>query len=156
MPFNSKEKLKVYLNKNKSHIKELQRARARRWQEKNKQKAILQREEWSLKNKEKMDDYKKEWSKKNKDKRATWEANRRALKFRATIYLNVEAKEQIADLYKRAQVKTRDTGIRWHVDHIMPLTKGGLHKPTNLQVVPGSWNMAKGNRNCDTYTGDKL
>ena len=44
MPFNSKEKLKVYLDKNKSHIKELQRARARRWQEKNKQKASLQRE----------------------------------------------------------------------------------------------------------------
>ena len=56
MPFNSKEKLKVYLNKNKSHIKELQRARARRWQEKNKQKASLQREVWSLKNKEKMEE----------------------------------------------------------------------------------------------------
>ena len=151
MPFNSKEKLKVYLNKNKSHIKELQRARARRWQEKNKQKAILQREEWSLKNKEKMDDYKKEWSKKNKDKRATWEANRRALKFRATIYLTKEAKQQIEDMYKLAQVKTKNTGMKWHVDHIVPLTKSGLHKPTNLQVVPAIWNILKSNRNCDVY-----
>ena len=156
MPYSTKEKLNAYRIKNKSHIKELQIVRAKRWQEKNKQKASLQREEWSLRNKEKMDGYKKEWSKKNKDKRATWEANRRALKFKATIYLNKEAKEQIAELYKRAQVKTKETGYQWHVDHIMPLTIGGLHKPTNLQVVPARWNISKGNRNCDTYTGDKL
>jgi len=151
MPFNTEEKLKAYLEKNKAHIKKLQTVRAKKWQEKNKQKASLQREEWNLKNKEKMDGYKKEWSKKNKDKRTTWEANRRALKFRATIRLTELDKFVIDEMYNLAQTRTEQIGFDWHVDHIKPLTKGGLHKPTNLQVVPGSWNLAKGNRSEDKW-----
>ena len=151
MPFNTKEKLKAYLEKNKDHIKQLHVARAKRWQEKNKQKASLQRKEWSLKNKEKMDGYKKEWSKKNKDKRTTWEANRRALKFRATIRLTELDKFVVNEMYNLAQTRTEQTRFDWHVDHIKPLTKGGLHKPTNLQVVPARWNISKGNRNSDVY-----
>ena len=109
MPFNTKEKLKAYLEKNKDHIKQLHVARAKRWQEKNKQKASLQRKEWSLKNKEKMDGYKKEWSKKNKDKRTTWEANRRALKFRATIRLTELDKFVVNEMYNLAQTRTEQT-----------------------------------------------
>jgi hypothetical protein len=33
MPYNSKEKLRLYLEKNKEHIKQLHVVRARRWQE---------------------------------------------------------------------------------------------------------------------------
>jgi len=151
MPYNSKEKLRAYLEKNKDHIRQLHVARARRWQEKNKVKAARLKRKWDLNNKEKAQKAKKEWACRNKSKRATWEAHRRALKFRATIYLTKEAKQQIEDMYKLAQVKTKNTGIKWHVDHIVPLTKSGLHKPTNLQVVPAIWNILKSNRNCDVY-----
>ena len=54
-------------------------------------------------------------------------------------------------MYNLAQTRTEQIGFDWHVDHIKPLTKGGLHKPTNLQVVPGSWNLAKGNRSEDKW-----
>lgn len=89
--------------------------------------------------------------KKNKDKRTTWEANRRALKFRATIRLTELDKFVIDEMYNLAQTRTEQIGFDWHVDHIKPLTKGGLHKPTNLQVVPGSWNLAKGNMSEDKW-----
>lgn len=151
MPYNSKEKLRLYLEKNKEHIKQLHVVRARRWQEKNKEKAAQQKRVWARKNKDKMNAYKIKWARNNKDKRTVWEAHRRALKFRATIYLNKKAKQQIEDMYKLAQVKTKDTGFQWHVDHIVPLTKGGLHKPTNLQVVPAKWNIKKRNYNCNVY-----
>ena len=32
----------------------------------------------------------------------------------------------------------------WHVDHIVPLTKGGLHDPANLQYLTACDNQAKG------------
>ena len=57
----------------------------------------------------------------------------------------------IEEMYSLAKIRTEETGFEWHVDHIVPLTKGGLHKPTNLQVVPGSWNRTKSNRNCEVY-----
>jgi hypothetical protein len=46
-------------------------------------------------------------------------------------------------------LRTKMTGIEWHVDHIIPLqgkNVSGLHTPYNLQVIPASWNTAKGNK----------
>lgn len=151
MPYNSKEKLRAYLIKNKKRIKVLQTLRSKRWQEKNKEKAAHQRREWARKNKDKMNAYKIKWARNNRDKRTVWEAHRRALKFRATVYLTTADKKEIENMYKLAQDKTKDTGFQWHVDHIVPLTKGGLHKPTNLQVVPARWNIRKRNYNCNVY-----
>jgi 5-methylcytosine-specific restriction endonuclease McrA len=34
-------------------------------------------------------------------------------------------------------------GIPHEVDHIIPLAKGGLHHPSNLQVIPASVNRRK-------------
>ena len=82
----------------------------------------------------------------NKDKVAAFAAERRALKFRATIRLTELDKFVIDEMYNLAQLRTEQTGFEWHVDHIVPLTKGGLHKPTNLQVVPGTWNLSKHNK----------
>ena len=34
----------------------------------------------------------------------------------------------------------------WHVDHIKPLSKGGLHHPSNLQLMRGEENVRKNAR----------
>jgi hypothetical protein len=168
---------KVYYEKNKERIK----AKSKAWAIENREKSNAHKREYELKNSEKIrkikkkyreknierikakskayyeanrkkvKEYGKAYRKANKDKRTNLEARRRALKFRATIRLTELDKFVIDEMYELAKIRTEQTGFDWHVDHIVPLTKGGLHKPTNLQVVPAIWNILKSNRNCDVY-----
>ncbi len=54
----------------------------------------------------------------------------------------------IKEFYHLAKLRTKATGFRWSVDHIIPLQGKlvcGLHVPTNLQVIPGKLNSQKHN-----------
>jgi hypothetical protein len=51
--------------------------------------------------------------------------------------------------------KTNLTGIfsieeKLHIDHIVPISKGGTNDPTNLQILCEECNLKKGNRNTNT------
>ena len=58
-------------------------------------------------------------------------------------------KNKIKELYKQALIKSKETGIQWHVDHVIPLRGklvSGLHVVENLKVIPGTENIKKHNR----------
>lgn len=42
-----------------------------------------------------------------------------------------------------AKLREVTTGIKWSIDHIIPISKGGTHVHTNIQVVPLLWNQMK-------------
>ena len=74
-------------------------------------------------------------------------ANRRARQLQATPAWADRA--AIRAVYVMALDKERRTGIRQHVDHVIPLRGrivSGLHVAENLQVLPARANVAKGNR----------
>lgn len=55
----------------------------------------------------------------------------------------------IDEAYDIAMRRTQATGVRYVVDHIVPLTSSlvcGLHTEHNLQVIPDAINARKGNR----------
>ncbi len=52
----------------------------------------------------------------------------------------------IAAFYDMANRLTRITGVDYHVDHIKPFSKGGLHHQDNLVVMLGSLNRKKYNQ----------
>lgn len=52
------------------------------------------------------------------------------------------------ELCKHREVLTK---IKWHIDHIVPISKGGSSGYNNIQVVPAKWNQSKSNRNTNLY-----
>lgn len=89
-------------------------------------------------------------SEKKKRQRAKYnalEANRRAAKYKATPEWSESDKIQI--LYEKAKWLGTLTGLKYEVDHVIPLVHPnvcGLHIWANLQILEVSLNHSKGNR----------
>lgn len=83
----------------------------------------------------------------NKEKIYEWNGTRRA-SIRQALPLWADRGE-IRKIYRQAIEKSLNTGIKYHVDHIIPLVHPmvcGLHVPQNLQVIPAIENLKKQNR----------
>lgn len=53
------------------------------------------------------------------------------------------------NIYRTAEKLTQDTGVMYHVDHIIPINSPlvcGLHTDANLQILTAEENMKKSNR----------
>lgn len=47
-------------------------------------------------------------------------------------------------IYAEARRLTRETGVRHEVDHIVAISRGGKHEPSNLQILTKVENCRKG------------
>jgi len=166
-----KEKLKAYKQKYYQNNKETDNERSKRFRKLNPDYCKTYNDAYYQMNAEQIKKNVKRYQQENKDRlrdrcRATRKAyrksthgkairnaacaKRRATKLNATpSWLTQEQKQDIKDYYKLAAIYTEATGFAWHVDHVYPLqgeTSCGLHVPWNLQVIPASINLTKGNK----------
>jgi len=105
------------------------------------------REEEDTKSKNIINKNSLKWYKNNRDKANTKNALYKCNKSSATPPWADQ--EKIATFYTAAQVMKVMTGKEHHVDHIIPLqgiNVCGLHCPDNLQVIPATENLSKGNK----------
>ena len=68
-------------------------------------------------------------------------------------WLGSQDKVAMRNLYLKAQELTKLTGVRYVVDHIVPLINPevcGLHVPWNLQIMTQEENLKKSNKILDT------
>ena len=152
----NKAERKQYYKKNKGAVAQCNK----KWSEKNPgRKAELARE-WRKKNKEYVNSVVIDWRKNNPEKveemrRKRFEkdpdgfrsmkrmhrAKRRAiLEDRLHPNHNFEIEKILADQCKRLYKRF---GVKFEIDHIVPLDKGGWHHHLNLHVIPMVWNRRK-------------
>jgi len=95
------------------------------------------------------------WQAQNRDRKNSKEARRRAYKLQASPeWMTEKDKDDILAIYSLAKKFESIFGIKYHVDHIVPL-KGenvcGLHVPWNLQILPASINIRKSNKTLEDF-----
>ena len=148
-----------------SWCKECHREKNREWYALNKSKHNKRVAEWrrnnpeksreiSLKhqrsNKEARAESHAQWAKQNRDKRTASSAKRKAAKLQATPSWVDWSK--VKAIYAKARRLQDKTGVKMHVDHIIPLQGEnvcGLHWEGNLQILTASENVAKHNKLID-------
>jgi len=115
----------------------------------NRDKILAVQAEWRVNNKDKCYARSSKYAKNNPGKRAAWQRLRNALELKAAPpWLTKEQLKRIEALYVEAARLTKETKIKYSVDHIYPLQgKGfvGLHVPWNLRVMVISKNIRKKN-----------
>ena len=143
-PERRKEQLKRYNNSEKA------KTRRAEWLASNMDRYLAAKKRWQKNNKEYYYKQTKAYRQKNFGFTAKCCAKRRTQKLRATPqWLNEENLWLIGEIYELAALRNKLTNIIWHVDHIVPLQGKnvcGLHVPWNLQVIPATENLVKGNK----------
>ena len=86
-----------------------------------------------------------------KNTRARTQANRAALQAKRRAAIRNQTPENadlnlIEEIYVARMCAQMYTGLPVHVDHKIPISKGGLHHEDNLQLMYGSENQSKGDR----------
>lgn len=126
------------------------RASRREYYENNRELERLRARDYARANRERISRANKQWRYTNPDKHAARSAAYRAAKSRRTpSWLTPDDLTEIRQFYAFAQQLREETGIDWHVDHILPLRGeriSGLHVPNNLRVIPADQNLRKSAR----------
>lgn len=129
---------------------EAAKAAGRRYYEKNRELTLLRAKISAERNVETVRVTKREWKKRNKDyTQADANSRRRRLREATPKWVGAAERALIRTKYAEARRKQQETGVRYVVDHDIPL-KGdrvcGLHVYENLVVMPFSANARKSNK----------
>lgn len=131
----NKEKLKIYKKKhylaNWDAIQVEARARVKRWREGNPERfKRAHRNHYAA----------------NKDKYYVHSSNRKAWLRAGRTKAAPDQNKIMTTMYTTAKRTSQCLGVRFEVDHHIPISKGGAHLPGNLRILPWKINRSKGTK----------
>ncbi len=100
---------------------------------------------WKHENKEHIQKYQK-GKQATEEYKALKATHQRLRKARIRARTNKADTPEIKAIYAEATRLQKETGVAYHVDHIIPLKHGGKHEAANLQILTATENMKKGAR----------
>ncbi len=123
------------------------RASVSKWEKENRHKKIITERKYRERHRAELNARRDAYRRNNLAKDVTKVTMRKYRKLQATPkWANEFFIEEIYDLARR---RTKVTGFKWHVDHIVPIKHPlvcGLHVEHNLRVIPAAINLQKNNR----------
>jgi hypothetical protein len=141
------EQKKVIRLNNIDFFREKDRLQWKKNPEKHRKNAL----EWNKNNPARAKQNLDKWKKENQDRykllSRKGSAKRRATQKNNTPDLTSDQNLIIETIYLQRIRLEKRFGLQFHVDHIIPISKGGLHIPSNLQVLPAKLNLQKNSRN---------
>lgn len=147
-PDRAKETYKKWYAKNKNKLKRQHSEYLRA----HRNEANKRRRDWCVANPpERASQHSKKWRAANPGIANEAVARRRAKIKETAVFLTKEDKAKVRALYVKAKELGSKTGLRYHVDHIVPVKKGGKHHPNNLQVLLAVENQRKSSRDPVQY-----
>ena len=136
----ARERSKMYALANREKV----RANALNWQKQNAEKVNLKNKLWRQKNPERYREFQKKYNSSVPEMKRKHAASRRCKKKNQSPLLTENQKKIIECFYIQCVRLTKIFGLKFEVDHIIPIARGGSHDPSNLQVLPIKINRAKG------------
>lgn len=119
------------------------KAQKKNYYEKNKAKIQVGIKDWLDRNHDKKLAIQKRWRDKNPDKTNHAAARRRSRKRDAVVPLTESESAIIETIYDCSKRVSDCIGILHEVDHIIPISNGGKHIHTNMQILPMRINRSK-------------
>ena len=153
---NAKARRKYQANKQEESVKRKNRRAInpepdRKYRSENREKCLERSRKWKEKNKDYCRSYYQEYEKRRDKSQVAERTRRRAVAKNNACppWLTSSHRREMRLMFLLAQDLTARTGVKYHVDHIMPLKNNfccGLHVPWNLRVIKASENLKKGNK----------
>lgn len=122
---------------------ERKKASDARYQQMNFERLSKYWREYTKANAERVRERMRRYRAENPEKMAERHMKRSASMRSAVVALTQAERDRVAEMYRLRNRLTGTTGVPHHVDHIVPISKGGKHHPDNLRVVPAAANCRK-------------
>jgi hypothetical protein len=116
------------------------------WHKRNREQELVKNKAWYKRNRERKAVTNKAWRENNPELHIEKSIRRRAKKRNSVIPLTANERQSILVMERTRQELQTETGRSYHIDHILPLSHGGVHHPMNLRILDGGENNSKCNK----------